>query len=201
MGGLWRRLLVGLGIKKAKATLLVVGLDNSGKTTLARTIQTFAADAQDEDYSRDQEHVLNVQPTIGFRVEKVESPFSKGLKLNIVDMSGQQCYRELWQTYYEDVQGIMFVVDAADPRRFAEAKDALVSVVNHQELAKKPLIVFSNKMDLRHAGTGSQVAKQVGLNDLSVHLERAWRLQGCSAITGEGVDDGVKWMISQVKAK
>ena len=33
MGGLWRRLLVGLGIKKAKATLLVVGLDNSGKTT------------------------------------------------------------------------------------------------------------------------------------------------------------------------
>jgi len=103
--------------------------------------------------------------------------------------------------YYEDVQGIMFVVDAADPRRFAEAKDALVSVVNHQELAKKPLIVFSNKMDLRHAGTGSQVAKQVGLNDLSVHLERAWRLQGCSAITGEGVDDGVKWMISQVKAK
>ena len=103
--------------------------------------------------------------------------------------------------YYEDVQGIMFVVDAADPRRFAEAKDALVSVVNHQELAKKPLIVFSNKMDLRHAGTGSQVATQVGLNDLSVHLERAWRLQGCSAITGEGVDDGVKWMISQVKAK
>ena len=98
MGGLWRRLLVGLGIKKAKATLLVIGLDNSGKTTLARTIQTFAADAQDEDYSRDQEHVLNVQPTIGFRVEKVESPFSKGLKLNIVDMSGQQCYRELWQT-------------------------------------------------------------------------------------------------------
>ena len=58
----------------------------------------FAADAQDEDYSRDQEHVLNVQPTIGFRVEKVESPFSKGLKLNIVDMSGQQCCQELWQT-------------------------------------------------------------------------------------------------------
>ena len=152
MGGLWRRLLVGLGIKKAKATLLVVGLDNSGKTTLARP-SDFAADAQDEDYSRDQEHVLNVQPTIGFRVE-VESPFSKGLEhrghvgsavlqgaladvspppppphtiflppdaLFLLFLSISRLPR-----YYEDVQGIMFVVDAR-PEALAEAKDALVT--------------------------------------------------------------------------
>ena len=45
------------------------------------------------------------------------------------------------------------------------------------------------------------MAKEVGLNDLAVHLERAWRLQGCSAKTGEGVDDGIKWLISAVKSK
>ncbi|QDZ25088.1 ADP-ribosylation factor-like GTPase [Chloropicon primus] len=182
-------------LKKAKATLLVVGLDNSGKTTLAKTIQGFSGDAE----QLQEGDILNVQPTIGFKVEKVDSPFSKGLKLNIVDMSGQQCYRELWQTYYEDVQGILFVVDAADHRRFSEAREALLGVVKHSELEKKPLLLFSNKMDLRHAGTGAQVAKEVGLNDLANHLQRAWRLQGCSAITGEGVDDGIKWLISQVK--
>ena len=178
--GLLRRLLVALRLKKAKATLLVVGLDNSGKTTLAKTIQEFgftATGAGEAEAARE-DSILNVQPTIGFHIEKVDSPFSKGLRLNIVDMSGQQCYRELWQTYYEDVQGVLFVVDAADPRRFSEARVALLGVVKHSDLEKKPLLLFSNKMDLRHAGTGAQVAKHVGLNDLAHHLQRAWRLQG-----------------------
>mmetsp|Transcript_8492 Transcript_8492/g.21039 ORF Transcript_8492/g.21039 Transcript_8492/m.21039 type:complete len:203 (+) Transcript_8492:45-653(+) len=201
-------------MKKARATFLLVGLDNSGKTTLARAVKYgyeagkngkgrapvrgFGRGDGDSEGEGEAKRHLDVEPTIGFKVEKVE--VSKRLKLNIVDMSGQQCYRELWETYYEDVQGILFVVDAADPKRFEEAKAALESVVGHRELLSKPLLLFSNKMDLAGAPTSAEVAKEVGLGDLAHHLSRAWRLQGCSAITGEGVDDGLKWMISQVKA-
>lgn len=197
MGRLWRRLLIAMRLRKAKATLLVVGLDNSGKTTLARAIRGFS----EAEGGAEKDSVMNVEPTIGFKVEKMDAPYTSGLRLNIVDMSGQQCYRELWQTYYEDVQGILFVVDAADPRRFPEAREALLGVVKHADLEKKPLLLYSNKMDLLSASTGSQVAKEVGLSDLAVHLERAWRLQGCSVKTGEGVDDGIKWLISTVKSK
>ena len=197
---LFRRFLILLGLKKAKATFLIVGLDNSGKTTLASVIKgEGGARLQGAFGNLQQGEPLNIEPTVGFRVQNVV--VSSRLHLTIVDMSGQQCYRELWETYYEDVQGILFVVDAADPKRFDEAKEALSSVVKHDELERKPLLLFSNKMDLRNAPTAAQVAKSVGMDDLGHHLSRAWRLQGCSAITGEGVGDGLKWLISQVKTK
>lgn len=186
---LWRKLLIALRLKKAKASFLVIGLDNSGKTTLAKVMKGESKNSHGEP--------LNVEPTIGFRVEKVD--VTSRLRLSIVDMSGQQCYRDLWETYYEDIQGVLFVVDAADPKRFGEAKEALLNVILHEELKQKPLLLFSNKMDLRGAPSAAKVAQSVGLDDLAHHLSRAWRLQGCSALTGEGVDDGLKWMISQVK--
>ena len=41
------------------------------------------------------------------------------------DMSGQGRYRNLWEHYYRDCQGIIFVVDSSDRLRMVVAKDEL----------------------------------------------------------------------------
>ena len=40
-------------------------------------------------------------------------------------MSGQGRYRNLWEHYYRDCQGIIFVVDSSDRLRMVVAKDEL----------------------------------------------------------------------------
>ena len=55
-----------------------------------------------------------VVPTGGFQVEE----FSKnGLAFTVFDMSGQGRYRNLWEHYYKDVGGVIFVIDSTDKIR------------------------------------------------------------------------------------
>eukprot|EP01031_Cornospumella_fuschlensis_P047040 gene47040-57603_t len=62
------------GMRKKQARILVVGLDNSGKTTLIHHIKPKKAST------------LEVTPTVGFQVEE----FAKNnINFTIYDMSGQ----------------------------------------------------------------------------------------------------------------
>lgn len=50
------------------------------------------------------------------------------------DMSGQGRYRSLWEHYYHDCQGIIFVVDSSDKLRLVVAKDELDMLLQHPEV-------------------------------------------------------------------
>lgn len=72
--GLFKLLTGALGIKKTQVRILVVGLDNSGKTTLVNHLKPKKSQARE------------VVPTIGFQVEE----FTKSnLNFTVFDMSGQ----------------------------------------------------------------------------------------------------------------
>ncbi len=66
--------------------ILLLGLDNAGKTTI---LKMMAAET-------DVEHV---KPTLGFNVKAVQSP---GFNLNVWDIGGQKKIRPYWKHYYED---------------------------------------------------------------------------------------------------
>ena len=46
-------------------------------------------------------------------------------------MSGQGRYRNLWEHYYKECQGIIFVVDSSDKLRMVVAKDELDMLLQH----------------------------------------------------------------------
>ena len=48
-----------------------------------------------------------IVPTVGFSVEQFST---KALKFQVFDMSGQGRYRTLWEHYYKDCHGIIFVI-------------------------------------------------------------------------------------------
>ncbi|CAM9448638.1 unnamed protein product [Heterosigma akashiwo] len=91
--GLFKKIAQAMGMSWVEVRILVVGLDNSGKTTLINHIKPKKATT------------FEATPTVGFQVEE----FSKNsLNFTIFDMSGQARYRSLWEHYYRDVEVKLF---------------------------------------------------------------------------------------------
>ncbi|KAF2345461.1 Small GTPase superfamily ARF/SAR type, partial [Trinorchestia longiramus] len=56
---------------------------------------------------------------------------AKNVGLTAFDMSGQARYRNLWEAYYQDCQGIIFVVDSSERLRLVVAKEELDIMLEH----------------------------------------------------------------------
>lgn len=99
-----------------KSRLLIVGLDSSGKSTIVNHLKPA------------KEKVNETQVTVGFQVET----FKHGsTHFTMFDMSGQGKYRNLWEHYYEEAQGIVFVIDSADTVRLCVVEDELKTLLSH----------------------------------------------------------------------
>jgi ADP-ribosylation factor protein 1 len=89
-------------------------------------------------------HALTSPPT-GFNVETVEY---KNIQFTVWDVGGQDKIRPLWRHYFQNTQGIIFVVDSNDRDRVVEAREELQRMLNEDELRDALLLVFANKQDL-----------------------------------------------------
>jgi GTPase SAR1 family protein len=59
-------------------------------------------------------------PTIGYNLEEFEV---RNVKIKVWDLSGQERMRPAWKYYFEHVNGVIFVVDAADRERIVEVRE------------------------------------------------------------------------------
>merc|ERR1719189_2403635 len=94
------------GMKKdsSEARVLMLGLDNAGKTTILKKLS-------DEDIS-------HITPTQGFNIKSL---VSENCKLNVWDIGGQEAIRQYWSNYFEASDALVYVVDSADSNRFDES--------------------------------------------------------------------------------
>ncbi|KAL8138909.1 hypothetical protein V2J09_004910 [Rumex salicifolius] len=74
----------------------------------------------------------------GFNVETVEY---KNISFTVWDVGGQDKIRPLWRHYFQNTQGLIFVVDSNDRDRVVEARDELHRMLNETSLAS---ILFVN---------------------------------------------------------
>ena len=120
-------------------------------------------------------------------------------KLTVIDMSGQQKYKQLQECYYHDANAVVFVVDSAgDESGIESAKNALNEVLKHESLKNVPLIIFANKSDLPRARSAAEIATAMNLvEDEASPTYRAWHVGACCAKTGEGVDEGMRWVLEK----
>ena len=129
--------------RKPAKQILLVGLDASGKTTIANYMRmNVAGVALDPNLlhhdSGSSGHTLYTTPTIG--VELVEFRWGPG-RWKVWDISGQARYRELWSYYYGCVHGIVFVVDVTDVERMGIVKDELDALLRSISERGKPAAV------------------------------------------------------------
>ena len=138
---------------KKEMRILMVGLDAAGKTTIlyklklgeiVTTIPTIGLLALVPVIASSR-LFLTYHYLIGFNVETVEY---KNIQFTVWDVGGQDKIRPLWRHYFQNTQGIIFVVDSNDRDRVVEARDELQRMLNEDELREALLLVFANKQDL-----------------------------------------------------
>jgi small GTP-binding protein len=164
---------------KMDARILMVGLDAAGKTTILYKLKLG--------------EIVTTIPTIGFNVETVEY---KNLKFTVWDVGGQDKLRPLWRHYFQNTNGVIFVVDSNDKDRVGQARDELAKMLSEDELREAVLLVFANKQDLPNAMSTAEVTDKLGLHSLR---QRNWFIQGCCATSGEGLYEGLDWLATNVK--
>ncbi|KAK7329619.1 hypothetical protein VNO77_23789 [Canavalia gladiata] len=124
----------------------------------------------------------------GFNVETVEY---KNISFTVWDVGGQDKIRPLWRHYFQNTQGLIFVVDSNDRDRVVEARDELHRMLNEDELSDSVLLVFANKQDLPNAMNAAEITDRLGLHSLR---QRHWYIQSTCATTGEGLLE-VSWLL------
>ena len=67
------------------------------------------------------------------------------------DIGGQKAIRPYWKNYFENTDGLVYVVDSSDDMRLKECSEELQSLLSEENLQKVPLLVFANKQDLQFA--------------------------------------------------
>jgi small GTP-binding protein len=157
--------------------VVIMGLDNAGKTTMVSFLQTGT--------------FIEHSPTMGKQetVMKVQ-----GVKISIVDMGGQKDFRSLWAGELKDASFVIFMVDAADPQRFDEARKELWKI--SPLLEKKPLLVLANKFDLKEVASINEIMETMELDKLS-----SFEIIPISCKTGYGIVKAFKKIYFKLTGK
>lgn len=178
MGNVFEKLFKSLFGKK-EMRILMVGLDAAGKTTILYKLKLG--------------EIVTTIPTIGFNVETVEY---KNISFTVWDVGGQDKIRPLWRHYFQNTQGLIFVVDSNDRERVNEAREELTRMLAEDELRDAVLLVFVNKQDLPNAMNAAEIRDKLGLHSLH---QRNWYIQATCATSGDGLYEGLDWLSNQLK--
>ncbi|KJX93761.1 unnamed protein product [Zymoseptoria tritici ST99CH_1A5] len=163
---------------KKEIRILILGLDNAGKTTLLYRLKIG--------------EVVTTIPTIGFNVESVTY---RNLAFNVWDLGGQTSIRPYWRCYYANTAAVVFVIDSTDVERLHTAQEELKAMLDEDELRDAALLVFANKQDQPGAKGAGDISEALKLGELK---DRNWSIMACSAVTGKGVTEGMDWLVQTV---
>lgn len=170
-----------------KVTLVMVGLDNAGKTATVRGIQG--------------ESPLDVAPTVGF--SKVDLKQGK-FEVTIFDLGGGKRIRGIWKNYYSESYGVVFVVDSSDVQRIQETRDTMAEVLRHPRIAGKPVLVLANKQDQDGAMAEADIIETLSLEKLVNENKCLCQIEPCSAVLGYGkkvdksIKNGLNWLLNNI---
>ncbi|KIE02786.1 ADP-ribosylation factor family protein, partial [Metarhizium majus ARSEF 297] len=168
-------------LKDKEMRILMLGLDNAGKTTIVKKIMG--------------EDVNTVSPTLGFIIKTIDYD---GYKLNIWDVGGQKTLRSYWRNYFEKTDALIWVVDATDRLRIDDCRDELHGLLLEERLSGASLLILANKTDVEGCMDEQEIRKALRLDEIRTHQ---WNILRCSAMTGENLQEGLAWVVADAKKR
>ena len=163
--------------KDFSPALLVCGIDNAGKSTV---ICRLCSDSSDP------------IPTVGFVPHTVK--FSNK-SFRLYDVGGGERIRGIWNSYYAEVYGVIYVIDATDVRRLPETIEIFKSMCKDEYLLKKPLLILANKQDTNGALNSEQITTKLSATSENTLITE------CSAIhqsLDKNIKNGVAWILQYI---
>lgn len=89
------------------------------------------------------------------------------------------------------------MIDSADRRRLEETGVELQQLLDEEKLSSVPVLIFANKQDLLNAADAATISEELGLDKLR---DRTWQILPCSAKSGDGLQDGMEWLVEQINS-
>ena len=182
--GLWKYLF-----QRDEYFVLILGLDNAGKTTYLEQTKTK--------FSKNQKgmNLNKITTTVGLNLGKIDIG---SVRLNFWDLGGQEELQSLWDKYYAECHSVIYMVDSSDKERLEESKQAFEKMITSESLDGVPLLLLANKQDLKDCMSVSDVKEQ--FKDQAHKIgHRNCHVMGVSALQGDGVDEGIEWVVQNVK--
>lgn len=157
--------------------IMVTGLMNAGKTKLLERLQLGPIE---------------------------QSQFRKKIDLETLQ------YKDIsicaWDTHGEKIRpcdktasALIFMIDGTNEKRFNGASHSvrteLLRFLLDDDLNGIPVLIFINKIDKRDCLTESQAFHTFGL---AYATGRQWDIRVCSVLTGEGVLEGLQWLVETI---
>ncbi|XP_042335318.1 ADP-ribosylation factor-like protein 13A [Sceloporus undulatus] len=170
-----------------KVTILVLGLDGAGKSSIVKEIQRVLS--------------CEVLPTskpnqTDLRVDRFE--------VSLVDLAGGQRSWGTWKDHYSSAHGIIFVLDSGDVARMEEAKKTLSRLLGHAKVSGKPLLLLANKQDKVDALLPCEIIECLSLEKLANENKSLCRIEPCSAtkklpkIQCWTIVQGLHWLLQTI---
>jgi len=160
---------------KQEMELTLVGLQNSGKTTLVNVIASGG-------FSED------MIPTVGFNMRKV----TKGkVTIKLWDLGGQPRFRSMWERYCRGVHAIVYVVDSADPDNIATSKSELHDLLAKPALEGIPTLILGNKNDLSASIGVDELIEKLDLKTLTNREVCCYSISAKNAVN---IDITLDWL-------
>eukprot|EP01135_Chromosphaera_perkinsii_P004486 Nk52_evm10s284 gene=Nk52_evmTU10s284 len=172
-------------LQKEQYNLLILGLDHAGKTSLLERIKSiYMAGYKALPPSK-------ISTTVGLNIAKV---IIGRIKLVLWDLGGQPELHSLWDKYYGECHGLVFVVDSTEESRILQARSVFEETIQHADLDRVPVLLLVNKQDSMDAMQLSDV-KEIFNESAPIVGVRDCKILPVSALNGDGVEDGIKWLL------
>ncbi|KAL3269760.1 hypothetical protein HHI36_008820 [Cryptolaemus montrouzieri] len=176
-------------VQKDEYCVLILGLDDAGKTTYLEAAKMKLT----KNYSAI--NPLKITTTVGLNIGRIEV---NGIRLNFWDLGGQTELQSLWDKYYAESHAVIYIVDSSDRDRIDESKETFDKVIASENLKGVPLLVLANKQDIPEC-MGVREVKPIFNKNAHLIGKRDCMVMPVSALTGEGVDEGIRWLVDCIK--
>ncbi|VDN50828.1 unnamed protein product [Dracunculus medinensis] len=141
--------------------------------------------------------ISDILPTNGFSL--IDFKYNNN---NIIayDLGGSEKIRAIWDTYFPEVFGVIYVIDGSDEGRLEEAGDLLRSIISNKDLKGKPILILLNKKDQENF---IFLSAEVSLANEPLAVSHSSQ-EICSAIRGTGkfidpaIKDGFNWLLENI---
>ncbi|XP_049727407.1 ADP-ribosylation factor-like protein 13A [Elephas maximus indicus] len=173
---------------RRNVTLIIIGLDNSGKTVLVEAFQRQLPSRMNKCMKSELTTLL-----------------LDDYNISIYNLKGDPKDRELWPNYYAQAHGIIFVLDSSDLGCMQEMKNILPCLLSDQRVAGKPILLLANKQDKKDALLPCEIVEYLLLEKLVNEHKSLCRVEACSAIKNlrrrnhQPIIEGLRWLLAAIE--
>lgn len=177
-----------------KATILVIGLESSGKSTVIQHLQLRANES--------------TLPTKGLDLQDVQLD---DYSLRFHSLGGSANIRNYWNNYYDDCHAVVLVLDASqrNAAHLATVSRSVRNMLDHPLVQGKPVLILGNKTDIPHHMNKSELMVSLDVDELThgASSTQPLKLEMCSAIVGlsehqtqveSGLQNGFRWLLARI---